>query len=113
GVLAERPDLPEACAGDGLVFIGPSADTIRRGGDKAAARQLAASLGIPVGAGSNTVADAATAREVADRVGYPVVLKAVAGGGGRGMVLVADAASIGSALEGASREGQAAFGDRR
>ena len=113
GFLSERPELPETCADNGLVFVGPSADTIRRGGDKAAARQLATSLGIPVGAGSDTIADAATAREVADRVGYPVVLKAAAGGGGRGMVLVEDADTVGPAFEGASREAQAAFGDGR
>jgi acetyl-CoA carboxylase biotin carboxylase subunit len=113
GFLSERPELPEACADNGLVFVGPSADTIRRGGDKAAARQLAASLGIPVGAGSDTIADAGTAHEVADRVGYPVVLKAAAGGGGRGMVLVESADEIESAFEGASREAQAAFGDGR
>jgi acetyl-CoA carboxylase, biotin carboxylase subunit len=113
GFLSERPELPEACADNGLVFVGPTADTIRRGGDKAAARQLATSLGIPVGAGSDTIADAVTARDVADRVGYPVVLKAAAGGGGRGMVLVESADAIGSAFEGASREAQAAFGDGR
>jgi acetyl-CoA carboxylase, biotin carboxylase subunit len=113
GFLSERPELPEACAEHGLEFVGPSADTIRRGGDKAAARRIAASLGIPVGAGSDTVADATTARQVADSVGYPVVLKAAAGGGGRGMVLVNAAEEIVSAFEGASREAQAAFGDGR
>ena len=113
GFLSERPELPEACADNGLVFVGPTADTIRRGGDKAAARQLATSLGIPVGAGSDTIADAATARDVADRVGYPVVLKAAAGGGGRGMVLVESAGAVEAAFEGASREAQAAFGDGR
>jgi acetyl-CoA carboxylase, biotin carboxylase subunit len=113
GFLSERPELPEACADNGLVFVGPTADTIRRGGDKAAARQLATSLGIPVGAGSDTIADGATARDVADRVGYPVVLKAAAGGGGRGMVLVESADAVEAALEGASREAQAAFGDGR
>lgn len=113
GFLSERPELPEACAEHGLTFVGPSADTIRRGGDKAAARTLAASLGIPVGAGSDTIADAATAREVADRVGYPVVLKAAAGGGGRGMVLVEDADGVMAAFDHASREAQAAFGDGR
>ncbi len=113
GFLSERPELPEACADNGLVFVGPSADTIRRGGDKAVARQLAASLGIPVGAGSDTIADASTARSAADRVGYPVVLKAAAGGGGRGMVLVEDPDAIVSAFEAASREAQAAFGDGR
>jgi acetyl-CoA carboxylase, biotin carboxylase subunit len=113
GFLSERPELPEACADNGLVFVGPTADTIRRGGDKAAARQLATSLGIPVGAGSDTIADGVTAREVADRVGYPVVLKAAAGGGGRGMVLVESADAVEAAFEGASREAQAAFGDGR
>jgi acetyl-CoA carboxylase, biotin carboxylase subunit len=113
GFLSERPELPEACADNGLVFVGPAADTIRRGGDKAAARQLATSLGIPVGAGSDTIADGVTAREVADRVGYPVVLKAAAGGGGRGMVLVESADAVEAAFEGASREAQAAFGDGR
>jgi acetyl-CoA carboxylase biotin carboxylase subunit len=113
GFLSERPELPEACADNGLVFVGPTADTIRRGGDKAAARQLATSLGVPVGAGSDTIADAATARDVADQVGYPVVLKAAAGGGGRGMVLVESADAVEAAFEGASREAQAAFGDGR
>jgi acetyl-CoA carboxylase biotin carboxylase subunit len=113
GFLSERPELPEACAENGLVFVGPTADTIRRGGDKAAARQIAASLGIPVGAGSDTVDDATTARQIADRVGYPVVLKAAAGGGGRGMVLVEGPESVASAFENASREAQAAFGDGR
>ena len=113
GFLSERPELPEACAEHGLVFVGPTADTIRRGGDKAAARRLATSLGIPVGAGSDTIADAETAREVADHVGYPVVLKAAAGGGGRGMVLVETPDAVVDAFEGASREAQAAFGDGR
>jgi acetyl-CoA carboxylase biotin carboxylase subunit len=113
GFLAERPELPEACAEHGLVFVGPSADSIRRGGDKAAARRLAASLGIPVGAGSDTVADASAAQEVADRVGYPVVLKAAAGGGGRGMVLVEGAEALAGAFDHASREAAAAFGDGR
>ena len=113
GFLAERPELPEACAQHGLTFVGPSADSIRRGGDKAAARKLAASLGIPVGAGSDTIADAAAARAVADQVGYPVVLKAAAGGGGRGMVLVERAEVLAQAFDAASREAAAAFGDGR
>jgi acetyl-CoA carboxylase, biotin carboxylase subunit len=113
GFLSERPELPEACADNGLVFVGPTADTIRRGGDKSAARRLAASLGIAVGAGSDTIADAVTALKVADQVGYPVVLKAAAGGGGRGMVLVERPDTMEAAFEGASREAQAAFGDGR
>jgi acetyl-CoA carboxylase biotin carboxylase subunit len=113
GFLSERPELPEACAENGLAFVGPSADTIRRGGDKAAARRIAASLGIPVGAGSDTIDDATTAQEIADRVGYPVVLKAAAGGGGRGMVLVEGPEGLAQSFENASREAQAAFGDGR
>ncbi len=113
GFLSERPELPEACAEHGLAFVGPTADTIRRGGDKASARRLATSLDIPVGAGSDTIADAQAARAIADGVGYPVVLKAAAGGGGRGMVLVDRPEAVADAFEGASREAEAAFGDGR
>jgi len=113
GFLAERPELARACAEHGLVFVGPPADVIARGGDKAVARELAASLGIPVGAGSSVLADAASAAAVADEIGYPVVLKAAAGGGGRGMVLVAEAAALPAAFEAASEEARLAFGDGR
>jgi acetyl-CoA carboxylase, biotin carboxylase subunit len=113
GFLAERPELARACAEHGLAFVGPAADVIARGGDKAAARELAASLGIPVGAGSMVLRDAAGAVAVADEVGYPVVLKAAAGGGGRGMVLVAEAAALPAAFEAASEEARLAFGDGR
>jgi len=113
GFLAERPELAEACAENGLTFVGPSAQTIRDGGDKAAARALAVSLGIPVGAGSDTVEDAAAARAAADAVGYPVVLKAAAGGGGRGMTMVERPEEIAPGFERASREAAQAFGDGR
>jgi acetyl-CoA carboxylase biotin carboxylase subunit len=113
GFLAERPELAEACAEHGLVFIGPSADAIRRGGDKAVARQLAESLGIPVGEGSDTLADAVQARAVADGIGYPVVLKAAAGGGGRGMVRVDSGEQLSEAFPRATHEAQQAFGDGR
>src|SRR4029453_18312142 len=96
--LAERAELAEACAEHGLVFVGPPADAIRRGGDKAVARELAASLGIPVGAGSDVLADATQARAVAAEVGYPVVVKAAAGGGGRGMVRVDSDAELAEAF---------------
>jgi acetyl-CoA carboxylase, biotin carboxylase subunit len=113
GFLAERPELARACAEHGLAFVGPPADVIVRGGDKAAARALAASLDIPVGAGSAVLADAASAAAVADDVGYPVVLKAAAGGGGRGMVLVTEPAALPAAFEAASEEARQAFGDGR
>jgi acetyl-CoA carboxylase biotin carboxylase subunit len=113
GFLAEKPELPEACSRHGLIFVGPSAGAIRRGGDKAAARQLAGRLGIPVAAGSGAVADATTARRVAERIGYPVVLKASAGGGGKGMVRADCGADLEAAFERASGQAAATFGDGR
>ena len=113
GFLSERPELAEACAEHGLVFVGPSADAIRRGGDKAVARELAESLGIPVGEGSDALTDAVQARAVADGIGYPVVLKAAAGGGGRGMVRVDSGDQLSEAFGRATHEAQQAFGDGR
>ena len=113
GFLSERPELVEACQRHGVKFIGPSADTIRRGGDKIAARELARSLGIPVGAGSGRISHAVEAVAVAAEVGYPVLLKAAAGGGGRGMFLVQTPKELPDAVVRASAEAQAAFGDGR
>jgi acetyl-CoA carboxylase biotin carboxylase subunit len=113
GFLSERPELAEACERHGVRFIGPPADTIRRGGDKIAARELARSLGIPVGAGSGSVADAQAAAAVAAEVGYPVLLKAAAGGGGRGMLRVDAPGELADAVGRASAEALAAFGDGR
>jgi acetyl-CoA carboxylase biotin carboxylase subunit len=113
GFLAERPELAAACAEHGLTFIGPSANVIARGADKSAARELAVSLGIPVGNGSEVLADAADAARAAADVGYPVVLKAVAGGGGRGMRTVAAPEDLPAAFAAASREAHQAFGDGR
>jgi acetyl-CoA carboxylase, biotin carboxylase subunit len=113
GFLSERPELAEACDENGIAFVGPTAASIRRAGDKATARALAESLGIPVGSGSDVVADAAEARKAADAVGYPVVLKASAGGGGRGMRRVDDPADVEAAYAEASSEAQQAFGDGR
>jgi len=113
GFLAERPELAQACADNGIVFVGPSADTIRRGGDKVEARSLARSLGIPVGQGSAALADVAEALEAADAVGYPVLLKAAAGGGGRGMLLVEGPEDLVARFESASHEALQAFGDGR
>ena len=99
------------CAEDGLIFIGPSAEVIARMGDKVAARQTAASLGIPVVPGSSEgFTAAAEAKERADAVGYPLLLKASAGGGGRGMRVVADAEAFTQLFEQASMEAAAAFG---
>jgi acetyl-CoA carboxylase biotin carboxylase subunit len=113
GFLSERPELAEACERHGLVFVGPSVDTIRQGGDKVAARRMAMAAGVPIGAGSEAVRTVAEARAVADAVGYPVLLKAAAGGGGRGMVRIDSANELAHSYATASSEAEAAFGDGR
>ena len=113
GFLSERPALAEACRTHGLVFVGPSADTIRRGGDKVEARRIARSIGVPTGSGSDAVRDVDDARTVAAAVGYPVLLKAAAGGGGRGMVRVDTPGELAERFAVASSEAEAAFGDGR
>jgi acetyl-CoA carboxylase biotin carboxylase subunit len=113
GFLSEQPALAEACAVNGLTFVGPPASVIRRGGDKVAARVAACAAGVPVGAGSETVGTVAAAAAAADRVGYPVLLKAAAGGGGRGMVRIDDPRVLADRFAAASNEAVAAFGDGR
>jgi acetyl-CoA carboxylase biotin carboxylase subunit len=113
GFLSERPELSRACADEGIVFIGPSEQAMRRSGDKATARSLARQLGIEIGAGSDVVDDEAEARAVAERIGYPVLLKAAGGGGGRGMRLVEEPDELSPAWSAASAEAQQAFGDGR
>ena len=113
GFLSERPELADACAQHGICFVGPPAAAIRRGGDKIAARELARSLGIPVGAGSGGLSTAGQAAAVAAEVGYPLLLKAAAGGGGRGMLPVWSPGDLADAVLRAGAEAQAAFGDGR
>jgi acetyl-CoA carboxylase biotin carboxylase subunit len=113
GFLSERPELAAACAAHGLVFVGPPAETIRRGGDKVEARRIARDAGVPTGAGSDAVSSADAALAVAGEVGYPVLLKAAAGGGGRGMVRVDSADELVARFGVASSEAEAAFGDGR
>ncbi|MCL3818616.1 acetyl-CoA carboxylase biotin carboxylase subunit [Aeromicrobium wangtongii] len=113
GFLAERPELAQACADNGITFVGPDADTIRRGGDKILARALARDNGVPVGSGSDALDDARQARAIAEEVGYPVLLKAAAGGGGRGMVLVETSDHLEGSFAAASHEALQAFGDGR
>jgi len=111
GFLSERPELAAACAAHGLTFVGPPAAVLRRGGNKVEARRLARELGIPVGAGSDAIATPAQAAAIAEQIGYPVLLKAAAGGGGRGMVRVEAPADLAGALLRASNEAASAFGD--
>jgi acetyl-CoA carboxylase biotin carboxylase subunit len=113
GFLSEQPALAEACAVNGLTFVGPSADVIRRGGDKVAARAAARRAGVPVGAGSDTVETARAATAVAAGIGFPLLLKAAAGGGGRGMVRLDDPAELAARFAVASSEALSAFGDGR
>lgn len=113
GFLAEQPDLPGACAQHGLIFIGPTADNIRNMGDKLLARKMAKELGIPIIPGSELVRDYQDAMRVAEKVSYPVLLKAAAGGGGKGMKIVEGPKDLKVVLEEASAEARAAFGDDR
>jgi acetyl-CoA carboxylase biotin carboxylase subunit len=114
GFLAENPALPRACDKAGIVFIGPSAEAMEKLGSKTAARNVAREVGVPTVAGTlDPIANAEAAIEAARKTGYPVVLKAVAGGGGKGMRLVEQEKDIASAWRDASSEAQNAFGDGR
>ena len=113
GFLSERPELSAECAAAGIVFIGPSPEAMRRSGDKATARALAKELEVPINEGSDVIENEEQARAIAAEIGYPVLLKASAGGGGRGMRLVESEAELAAAFGQAHGEAQAAFGDGR
>src|SRR5262245_5595878 len=112
GFLSERAAFAEACVQNGLIFIGPPASAIGAMGDKTEARRRMQAAGVPVVPGTAAPRrDPHDARREAKRLGYPVRLKAVAGGGGKGMRLVASDGEIESAFHAAKREAQKAFGD--
>jgi acetyl-CoA carboxylase, biotin carboxylase subunit len=112
GFLAERAFFAEAVEAAGLIFVGPSARAIHEMGDKTEARRRMIAAGVPVVPGNaEPVADAAAAERVAAEFGYPVLLKAAAGGGGKGMRVVTETSELPRALEAATHEAQAAFGD--
>ena len=112
GFLSENPDFADRCGEAGLRYIGPSGDVIRQLGSKAAARTMAQKAGVPVVPGSDgPVADAAAARALAEQVGYPVLLKASAGGGGRGMRQVDRPEELDGAYQAAQAEAVACFGN--
>ncbi len=114
GFLSENADFADAVEAAGKVWIGPPAAAMRALGDKSAARQRMRDAGVPVLPGYDGAAqDAATLRREAARLGFPLMVKAVAGGGGRGMRLVVDASSLDAALPSAAAEASAAFGDAR
>jgi acetyl-CoA carboxylase, biotin carboxylase subunit len=111
GFLSESSRFAEACQAAGVTFVGPSADAIAAMGDKAAARRLAREADVPVVPGTDASADLDVALRGADEVGYPVMVKAAAGGGGRGIRVARDADELRRLVPDAAREAEAAFGD--
>ncbi|MEO8539505.1 MAG: carboxyl transferase domain-containing protein [bacterium] len=112
GFLSESADFAALCAAEGLVFIGPPATILATFGDKVRARHLARSVGIPIAPGSaEAVETASAAGTLAESLGYPVMIKAAAGGGGRGMRRVENAEELGAAFDRCRNEALAAFGD--
>jgi acetyl-CoA carboxylase, biotin carboxylase subunit len=113
GFLSENPAFVEACADNDLVFVGPDADVMARMGDKVQAKLEMRAAGVPLVPGTEGATSVEEARAAADEVGYPVLLKAAAGGGGKGMRLVAEPDQLESAYGMAAMEAEAAFGDGR
>jgi acetyl-CoA carboxylase, biotin carboxylase subunit len=111
GFLSENAEFVRACEENDLVFIGPTADVMERMGDKAQAKAEMRAAGVPLVPGTEGTATLAEARAAAEDFGFPILLKAAAGGGGRGMRLVRDASELDDAYARASAEAEAAFGD--
>src|SRR5688500_3544877 len=112
GFLSENPALPRACGAAGLTFIGPSAEILELLGDKTAARRLADKAGLPVIPGTEKpVRNRSEAERAAQRIGFPLIIKAAFGGGGRGMRVVEKASDLHAKLDEAQREAAAAFGN--
>jgi acetyl-CoA carboxylase biotin carboxylase subunit len=111
GFLAENPAFVEACADNDLVFVGPTAAVMTQMGDKVAARQAMRAAGVPTVPGTDGPTSVEAARAAAEEIGYPVLLKAAAGGGGKGMRLVEAPADLEDAFGAAGAEAEAAFGD--
>src|SRR5204863_8354185 len=112
GFLSERAAFAEACKDAGLTFVGPPAAAIKAMGDKTEARRRMQAAGVPVVPGTTTtLRDPVEARTEAKRLGYPVLLKAAAGGGGKGMRLVANDREVEAAFAAAPPEAQKAVGD--
>ncbi len=112
GFLSENPALPRACKEAGITFVGPSAELLELLGDKTAARKLAEAAGVPIIPGTEThVEGRAEVEKAAQKIGFPLILKAAFGGGGRGMRVVEKPADLISKFDEASREAAAAFGN--
>ena len=111
GFLSERTTLVTLCEDNGIAFVGPTATSMEQVGGKIAARELAQGAGVPLVPGSGALGNAGEALAFAETVGYPVVTKASAGGGGRGMVVARSATELREGFERASHEAREAFGD--
>ncbi|MFM2352487.1 MAG: hypothetical protein RL096_968, partial [Actinomycetota bacterium] len=113
GFLSENPELAEAAKANGITFIGPSSDVLEMAGNKVIAKEAAIRAGVPVLKSTPSSANVDELVGQAEAIGFPIFVKAVAGGGGRGMRRVAEAADLRAALIEASREAESAFGDPR
>ena len=111
GFLAEQPEMAEACQKHGLIFIGPSPENLRQMGNKLLARETVEAYSIAIIPGSEKVEDFQAAASVAENIGFPILLKAAAGGGGRGIVIVKDPEEFETVFDTVTTEVQAAFGD--
>lgn len=111
GFLSEKPELARTCEAHGIAFVGPRAETIETLGDKLSARAIAHRAGVPTVPGTDRIGTAADALKAAQALGYPVVMKASAGGGGKGMFLARAPRDIAAGFDRAHREALAAFGD--
>ncbi|HXG35815.1 MAG TPA: biotin carboxylase N-terminal domain-containing protein, partial [Dehalococcoidia bacterium] len=110
GFLAENADFAQACLDAGISFIGPTPKAIRDFGDKVSARRLMKEAGLPVVPGSEEITTSASAASFATRIGYPILIKAAAGGGGKGMRTVYRQEELPTALDAARKEAASAFG---
>jgi Acetyl/propionyl-CoA carboxylase, alpha subunit len=111
GFLSENPSFVEACEETGFVFIGPSADLMRRMGDKSEAKRELQAAGVPLVPGTDALGSLADAERSVKELGYPILLKAAAGGGGKGMRFVSEPSELNGAFQAAKGEAEAAFGD--
>jgi acetyl-CoA carboxylase biotin carboxylase subunit len=111
GFLAENPELPKVCEDNGIIFIGPRSETMRQMGDKISARNIAIECKVPINEGSEGLANFSDVEAKAEEIGFPVLIKASAGGGGRGMRIVNEAKDLKNAFDMASNEAQQTFGD--
>jgi pyruvate carboxylase len=110
GFLSENPELARACKAAGITFVGPQPEALEHLGDKTYARNIASQCGVPILSGSDAIKSAAEGQKLAGKLGYPVILKAAHGGGGRGMRVVRSEKEFAAAFEQARRESQTAFG---